>query len=119
LYGPTHDITVEGNYDHSDGPTGNEIKAGIAPAFLGGIVVLNGTYGNTILSNRVHSAGGGLVWAQAVPDQTSPIGVAAAPPLVHCNVTASDGGGGGVGNLNGNVWTGNAANSPDACIPPQ
>jgi len=118
LYGPTHDVTVQGNYDHSDGPTGNEIKAGEAPAFLGGIVVLNGTYGNSILGNRVHSAGGGIVWAQAVPDSTSAIGVAAAPPLVHCNVTASEGGG-GVGNLNGNVWSGNVVNAQDPCIPTQ
>ena len=114
-YGATHDVTVQGNYDHSDGPTGTELTAGIAPAFLGGIVVLNGTYDNSILSNRVHSAGGGLVWAQAVPDPSSAIGVRAAPPLLHCNVTASEGGG-GVANHNGNVWIGNQATS-DPCVP--
>src|SRR5436305_7490950 len=69
-YGSTHDILVQGNFDHSDGPTGHEINAGIAPAFDGGIVVLNGTYDNSILNNQASSAGGGIVWAQEVPAPT-------------------------------------------------
>lgn len=117
-YGTTHDITVQGNVDHTDGPIGNEIKANIVPAFVGGITVLNGTYDNRITSNQGHKPSiGGLVWAQAVPAGT-PIGVVTAPPLLHCNVTASEGGG-GVSNLNGNVWSGNIAPTQDPCVPPQ
>lgn len=117
-YGATHDITVQGNVDHTDGPIGNEIKANIVPAFVGGITVLNGTYDNRITSNQVHEPSiGGLVWAQAVRAGT-PIGVVTAPPLLHCNVTASEGGG-GVSNLNGNVWSGNITPTQDPCVPPQ
>jgi hypothetical protein len=50
-FGPTHDNTFESNISHSDGPTGNEIKAGVVPAFLGGLVVLNGTFNNVIRNN--------------------------------------------------------------------
>ena len=79
------------------------------PSFVGGIVILNGTYKNTIANNQVSaSAAADLVWAQAIPDPSSPIGVAAEPPVIHCNVTASEGGG-GVANSNGNVWSGNTA----------
>jgi hypothetical protein len=118
-YGATHNVTVQGNYDHSDGPTGTEVNAGLAPSFLGGIVVLNGTYDNSILGNSGHSAGGAFVWAQEVPDPSSVIRVKAAPPLINCNVTASEGGG-GVGNLNGNVWSGNVTNNTlGSCIPTQ
>jgi hypothetical protein len=47
------------------------------------------------------------------------IKVKAAPPLINCNVTASEGGG-GVGNLNGNVWSGNVTNNTlGSCIPTQ
>jgi hypothetical protein len=117
-YGATHDISVEGNLDHSDGPIGNELKANIVPAFVGGITVLNGAYNNRITGNQVREpAIGGLVWAQAVPAST-PIGVVTALPLLHCNVTLSEGGG-GVSYLNGNVWSGNLTPTQDACIPPQ
>jgi hypothetical protein len=119
IYGPTHDNLVEGNSDHSDGPTGTEIAAGEAPAFVGGIVVLNGTYDNTIKDNVAwSSAGGSLVWAQATPNPSTPIKVDIEPPIVHCNVTASERPGGFV-NLNGNVWTGNSVHMQDACIPAQ
>ena len=67
-YGPSHDNAVVGNVSHTDGPTGNEIKAGVVPAFLGGFVVLNGTYNNQILNNQDWaSTGTGYAWAQAVP----------------------------------------------------
>lgn len=119
-YGATHDISVSNNFDHSDGPTGNEIRAGIAPSFSGGIVILNGTYNNTVTNNNI-IVRASLVWAQEVLNSLSPIGVNALPDVNHCNVIASEGGG-GVGNLNGNVWTGNVGNGAtaiDSCIPPQ
>jgi hypothetical protein len=115
----THDNVVQGNTDHSDGPTGTEIAAGEAPSFVGGIVLLNGTYNNTITGNTGwSSAGGDLVWAQVKPDSSTPIGVATEPPIIHCNVTVSEGGG-GVSNLNGNVWTDNNVHNQDPCIPAQ
>lgn len=117
-YGPSHDNVVSGNITHSDGPTGNEIHSGVVPAFLGGIVVLNGTYNNQILNNQGWPLGSDLAWAQAVPNSGSPIGVTNYPPILHCNVTASEGGG-GVGNLNGNVWSGNTFQAVDPCLPPQ
>lgn len=118
-YGPSHDNVVWGNVDHSDGPTGAERHSGIAPAFVGGIVVLNGTYNNTITGNQLSSsAAADLGWAQAIPDPSSAIGVAAEPPVIHCNVTVSEGGG-GVANHNGNVWSGNTFQHIDACIPQQ
>src|SRR5215472_12934644 len=115
-YGPSHDNVVQGNVDHTDGPTGAEIHSGRAPSFVGGVVILNGTYNNTIENNQVFaSSGTDLVWAQAIPDPGSPIGVATEPPVIHCNVTASEGGG-GVTNNNGNVWSGNTAKKIDGCI---
>lgn len=118
-YGPSHDNVIQGNVDHSDGPTGVERHGGIAPSFVGGIVILNGTYNNKITGNQVGTSGGaGLVWAQAIPDPNSAIGVAAEPPVIHCNVTVSEGGG-GVANHNGNVWSGNTARIIDACISQQ
>ena len=117
VYGPTHDNTFENNISHSDGPTGNEVKAGLAPAFLGGFVVLNGTFNNTIRNNQ-DWPGPGFVWAQAVPSGSSPIGVMTYPPVLHCNVTTSEGGG-GVGNRNGNIWTGNQFKMIDTCLPAQ
>jgi len=116
-FGPAHDNTFDSNTSHSDGPTGNEIKAGVAPAFLGAFVVLNGTFDNTIRNNQAWP-GPGFVWAQADPSASSPIGVVAYPPVLHCNVTASEGGG-GVGNRNGNTWTGNQFRMIDACLPAQ
>jgi hypothetical protein len=119
LYGPTHDNLIQGNMDHTDGPTGTERHGGTAPAFLGGVVILNGTYNNTIKNNQVFaSSATDLAWAQAVPDPNSPIGVASEPPIIHCNVTASEGGN-GVANHNGNVWSGNTVNKIDACITQQ
>ena len=118
-YGPSHDNLIENMTIQSDGPTGNEIHAGVAPAFLGGLVVLNGAYNNTIRNNQVFiSTGSDLAWAQAVPNTSTPIGVDNYPPMLHCNVTASEGGG-GTSNLNGNVWTGNAAKIIDPCVPVQ
>jgi hypothetical protein len=70
-YAASHDNVVTNNFDHTDGPTGNELAAGQAPAFEGGIVILNGTYNNQIISNQATaSAGADLVWAQEVPTQT-------------------------------------------------
>jgi parallel beta-helix repeat protein len=118
-FGPAHDNLVQGNVDHTDGPTGAEVHSGVAPSFVGGIVVLNGTYNNTIKNNQVSSSSGtDLVWAQAIPDASSPIGVASEPPVIHCNVTVSEGGG-GVANRNGNVWSGNTARKIDSCITQQ
>lgn len=119
-YGPTHDNLIAYNAIHSDGPTGNELNPiSIVPAFLGGIVVLNGTYANQIINNNTWaSTGADLVWAQAVPDSTTPIGIKTYPPLLHCNVSASEGGG-GVSNLNGNTWSGNTFKVIDSCLPPQ
>jgi hypothetical protein len=116
-YGPTHNNTLNGNSSHADGPTGAEIKAGIAPAFVGGFVVLNGTFNNVITNNQ-DSPGVGFVWAQAVPSVASPIGVVSYPPLLHCNVTASEGGD-GVANRNGNIWAGNQFRMIDPCLPAQ
>jgi parallel beta-helix repeat protein len=116
-YGPTHDITVENNFDHSDGPTGNEIHGGVAPAFAGGIVVLNGTYDNVIAGNQSPGKAG-FVWAQAVPDPSTTIAVATYPPRLLCNVTASEGGG-GPANLNGNSWSANTSTFVAPCIPAQ
>src|SRR5262249_16680325 len=52
---------------------------------------------------------------------TTPIGVVTMTvdrQVLHCNVTASEGGG-GVQNLNGNIWVGNIARTVDPCIPAQ
>jgi hypothetical protein len=119
-YGASHDNTITGNTIHTDGPIGNELMpVDVTPAFLGGIVVLNGTYNNSITNNTTFASfGSDLAWAQAVPDSSSAIGVKTYPPTLHCNVTASEGGG-GVGNLNGNVWTGNTFQRIDSCLPAQ
>ena len=121
-FGASHDNAIANNVVHSSGPTGQERHDSIAPAFVGGIVVLNGTYNNKIVNNQAWANGGGdLAWAQAVPSATSPIGVLAATSratVLHCNVTASEGGG-GIQNLNGNIWMGNSARTIDPCIPAQ
>ena len=115
-FGPSHDNLLTNNISHNDGPTGTEIHSGVVPAFMGGFVVLNGTYNNTIQNNQHWaSQGAGFAWAQAVPAPTA-IGVATYPPPLHCNVTASEGGG-GTGNLNGNIWTGNQFQTIDPCLP--
>jgi hypothetical protein len=119
-YGLSHDNVFSNNVSHTDGPTGAEVHSRVVPAFLGGFVVLNGTFNNKIENNQDWaSTGTGFVWAQAVPTGTG-IGVVAYPPILHCNVTASEGGG-GVSNQNGNVWTGNTSMTKaiDACIPAQ
>src|SRR6266568_1944186 len=115
-YGASHDNKITGNTIHTDGPIGNELQPiDITPAFLGGIVVLNGTYNNSITNNQTWgSFGSDLAWAQAVPDSSSHIAVKTYPPTLHCNVTASEGGG-GVANFNGNVWTGNTFQTIDPC----
>jgi parallel beta-helix repeat protein len=111
--GGSHGNVVMGNVSHSNGPTGNELKANVVPAFLGGIVVLNGAYDNTIADNQGWaSTGADLVWAQVVPDSSTPIGVKTYPPTLYCNVS-------GAINLNGNTWTGNVVQKSAACIPPQ
>jgi parallel beta-helix repeat protein len=119
-YGPSHDNLIDDNTIHTDGPIGNELSpVDITPAFLGGIVILNGTYNNTISNNQTWgSFGSDLAWAQAVPDNSSAIGVKTYPPTLHCNVTVSEGGG-GAANLNGNVWTGNTYQTIDPCLPAQ
>jgi parallel beta-helix repeat protein len=119
-YPATHDNTITGNTIHTDGPIGRELSpVDITPAFLGGIVVLNGTYNNHITNNTTFgSFGSDLGWAQAVPNSSSAIGVTTYPPTLHCNVTASEGGG-GVSNLNGNTWTGNTYQTIDSCLPAQ
>lgn len=116
-YGSAHGNMLSGNTIHTDGPIGNELSpVDITPAFIGGIVVLNGTYNNTIQNNQTWgSFGSDLAWAQAVPNNASAIGVTTYPPALHCNVTVSDGGG-GVANHNGNVWTGNTYKTIDTCI---
>jgi parallel beta-helix repeat protein len=117
-YGASHNNLIETNISHTDGPTGNEVHSNVAPAFLGGFVVLNGAYGNVIRHNQDWaSTGSGFAWAQAVPAAT-PIGVSTYPPTLHCNVTASEGGG-GIANLNGNTWTGNIFRTIDPCLPAQ
>jgi len=119
--GPSHDNVVANNVDHTDGPTGAELRAGIAPAFEGGIVVLNGTYDNTIIGNHATaSSGADLVWAQEILNAGTPIGIDTAPPQLDdtCNVTQSNGGG-GVGNLSGNVWKANVIKKTVSCIPAQ
>lgn len=118
-YGPAHHNTFDSNVSHTDGPTGTEVKAGIAPAFLGGFVVLNGTFNNAITNNQDWaSTGTGFVWAQAVPNAGTPIGVVTYPPALHCNVSASEGGG-GPASLNGNTWNGNRYQTIDPCLPAQ
>jgi parallel beta-helix repeat protein len=111
-FGPSHDNQVIGNSSVADGPIGNEVHSGVVPAFTGGIVVLNGTYNNVLTNNDARS----FVWAQAVPDNTSPIGVVHYPPTLYCNVSASEGGG-GIPNYNGNAWTGNTAKIIAPCVP--
>jgi parallel beta-helix repeat protein len=123
-YGPAHDNTITANNIHSNGPTGNELNAGLVPAFLGGIVLLNGTYSNSVTDNSTYaSTATDLGWAQAVPDPTTPIGVKNYPPLLHCNVTVYDG---PLSKkhlqpppLNGNIWSGNSYKVIDPCLPPQ
>jgi hypothetical protein len=118
-YGASHDNVISYNNSHSAGPTGHELSTNIVPAFLGGIVILNGTYNNQILNNQSWAnSGADLVWAQAVPNSNTPIGVTTYPPTLYCNVTASEGGG-GVAKLNGNVWRGNTYQSIAACLPAQ
>jgi len=118
-YGAAHDNVIQGNSDHTDGPTGSEVSDGIAPAFVGGVVILNGAYNNTVRNNQLFaSAGTDLGWAQAVPSSSSPNGVLSEPPVLHCNVTVSEGGG-GVANHNGNVWSGNTFKKIDSCITQQ
>jgi hypothetical protein len=118
-FGPSHDNVLTNNVSHTNGPTGTEIQNGVAPAFLGGFVVLNGTFNNKLQNNQGNASfGSDFAWAQAVPASGGAINVAAFPPAIHCNVTASEGGG-GVANRNGNVWTGNSAQTIDSCIPAQ
>ena len=119
-YGASHDNVISNNISHSAGPTGHELSANIVPSFLGGIVLLNGTYNNQVLNNQTWAdSGADLAWAQAVPNASTPIGITTyqGTPL-YCNVTASEGGG-GVGNLNGNVWKGNTYQTIAPCLPAQ
>jgi len=114
----SHDNTITANDIHSNGPTGAELKAGLVPAFLGGIVLLNGTYDNDVVNNSTYaSTASDLGWAQAIPASTS-IGVTTYQPLMHCNVTLYDGPG-SPPPFNGNVWSGNTYKVIDPCLPPQ
>lgn len=118
-YGPTHDNTITANNIHTNGPTGVEQKAGLVPAFVGGIVLLNGTYNNSVTNNSTYaSTGTDLGWAQAVPDPSTPIGIKTYPPLLHCNVSAYDGPGSPAA-FGGNVWHGNTYKTIDPCLPVQ
>jgi parallel beta-helix repeat protein len=118
-YGASHGNTIVGNNIYNNGPIPSEINAGIAPSFIGGIVVLNGAYGNTIKNNTTNNSySDDLAWAQAIPSATSPIGIASYPPAVHCNVTAYDGPQ-PAPPLNGNVWSGNTYKAIDPCLPAQ
>jgi parallel beta-helix repeat protein len=67
-FGPTHDNMLTGNISHSDGPTGNEVKSGVVPSFVGDFVVLNGTYDNQMVNNQSWSSTAvpGFAWAQAL-----------------------------------------------------
>jgi hypothetical protein len=58
-FGASHDNAIASNIVHSSGPTGQERSASVAPAFVGGIVVLNGTYNNKIVNNQAWANGGG------------------------------------------------------------
>ncbi len=111
-FGPSHDNQFIGNSSVADGAIGREVHSGVDPAFTGGFVVLNGTYNNVLTNNHASS----FVWAQAVPDNTSPLGVVSYPPTLYCNVSASEGGG-GIANYNGNSWTGNTAKIVAPCVP--
>jgi hypothetical protein len=115
-----HDNLVTDNTIHTDGPIGNELSpVDVTPAFLGGIVLLNGTYNNVISNNQTWASfGADLTWAQAVPDSSSAIGVKTYTPTLHCNVTVYDGPG-SAPPFNGNVWTGNAYKTIDPCLPGQ
>ena len=118
-YGASHDNVISNNLSHSAGPTGSEVSSNITPAFLGGIVVLNGAYNNQILNNQGWAdTVADLTWAQAVPNSSTPIGVTTYAPALNCNVTASEGGG-GPANLNGNVWSGNTVQRIVSCLPAQ
>lgn len=118
-YGPSHDNAILNNVIRSDGPTGVEIQSGVSPAFLGGVVVLNGAFNNTIKYNQVTSnAGSDLAWAQAVPSSTGAINVVAYRPTLHCNVTQYNGSGIAPA-YNGNLWVGNIYQRKDACLPAQ
>jgi hypothetical protein len=120
-YGASHDNVVRGNTIHTDGPIGNELSpVDITPAFLGGIVLLNGTYDNTIANNQTWASfGADLAWAQAVPDASSAIGVKTYTPTQHCNVTQYDGSVSLTPAFNGNFWTGNTYKTIDSCLPGQ
>jgi hypothetical protein len=117
-----HDNVVTNNVDHTDGGTGAERHAGIAPAFEGGIVILNGAYNNAVTANQATAnAGADLVWAQEVLNPSTPIGVDTFPPDVSvdvCNVTQSDGGS-DLASRNGNTWSNNVVKHLYPCIPPQ
>lgn len=119
-YGSSHDNLIENNTIHTDGPTGTELNpVSITPAFLGGLVVLNGTYNNTIENNQTWASfGTDLAWAQAVPNSNTPIGVTTYPPTLHCNVTQYNGPGTAPA-FNGNSWTGNTFQTIDSCLPAQ
>jgi hypothetical protein len=111
-FGASHDNQFIGNTSTADGPTGSEVHDRVTPAFTGGFVVLNGTYNNVLTNNHA----GSFVWAQAVPDSASPIGVVNYPPTLNCNVSVSEGGG-GIASHNGNSWTGNTAKIIGPCVP--
>jgi hypothetical protein len=107
-YGSTRDNTISNNIVHSSGPTGGEVMAGMAPDFIGGIVLLNSTSGNHVIGNQLWSnLGTDLKWAAATVDPTSPIGVRYYPNTAICNVPLAP--------FNGNQWSGNVFRTEDVC----
>ncbi len=104
----TRDNTISNNIVHSSGPTGREVMEGMAPDFIGGIVLLNSTSGNQIQGNQLWSnLGTDLKWARATLDPMSPIGVRYYPNTAICNVPLAP--------FNGNVWSGNFFRTEDVC----
>jgi hypothetical protein len=109
-FGSTSNNTITNNTVHTSGPTGNEIKAGQAPDFTGGIVLLNSTAGNYVQGNQLWSnTGTDLKWAQETLDPSSSIGVRSYPQTAVCNVPPFG------SPFNGNVWLGNSFKTQDIC----
>jgi len=107
LAGPysTGGNSITGNTVHSSGPTGTEGKAGIAPSFGGGIVLLNGVVNNLVSGNQLWAnTGNDLKWTNAVLDPASPIGVTHLPTPSAC-----------VAWSNLNTWSGNFFKTKDTC----
>ena len=106
----TSNNTINHNSVHTSGPTGTEIKAGQAPDFIGGIVLLNSTSSNLVEGNQLWSnIGTDLKWAQETLDPSSPIGVRSYPNTAVCNVPPFG------PPFNDNVWLSNFFRTQDIC----